>query len=49
MLLAHYGLDAEVSISHDQIGQRLGISSQRARQIERDALAKLRAAAESNK
>jgi RNA polymerase primary sigma factor len=48
VLHAHYGLGAApVPATYDQVGQALGISRQRVRQIERGALAKLRLAAES--
>lgn len=45
VLLAHYGLGEEAAGTFEQVGQRLGLSKQRVRQIERGALAKLRAAA----
>lgn len=46
VLLAHYGLGAaRMPATYDQVGQSLGISRQRVRQIERGALAKLRLAA----
>jgi RNA polymerase sigma factor (sigma-70 family) len=51
VLLAHYGLAggagngrATSSVTYQQVGRSLGISTQRVRQIERVALAKLRAA-----
>ena len=46
ILLAHYGLGEE-SATYEQVGQRLGLSKQRVRQVEKLALAKLRRAAES--
>jgi RNA polymerase primary sigma factor len=42
VLLAHYGLDESGEV--DPIHRRLGVSRQRVRQIERQAMAKLRAA-----
>ena len=46
VLSAHFGLDdADDSSTYEQVGQRLGISKERVRQIEQNALAKLRAAA----
>jgi RNA polymerase primary sigma factor len=45
VLSAHFGLDADdPPATYEQVGQRLGLSKQRVRQIERSALAKLRAA-----
>jgi RNA polymerase sigma factor (sigma-70 family) len=47
VLLAHYGLgSARMPATYDQVGQSMGISRQRVRQIERGALAKLRLAAD---
>jgi RNA polymerase primary sigma factor len=47
VLHAHYGLGAaRTPATYDQVGQSLGISRQRVRQIERSALAKLRMAAD---
>jgi RNA polymerase sigma factor (sigma-70 family) len=51
VLEAHYGISAEGSGSsrieqpatYEQVGERLGLSKQRVRQIEQTALAKLRA------
>ena len=44
MLLAHYGLGGDAAAAtYEQVGQRLGLSKQRVRQIEQSALAKLRA------
>jgi RNA polymerase sigma factor (sigma-70 family) len=47
VLAAHYGLDDETSApaTYEEVGERLGISKQRVRQIERVAMAKLRAEA----
>lgn len=43
VLLAHYGLGEEhVAATYEQVGERLGLSKQRVRQIEQGALAKLR-------
>jgi RNA polymerase primary sigma factor len=48
VLHAHYGLDAaRTPATYDQVGESLGISRQRVRQIERGALAKLRMAADA--
>jgi len=48
VLLAHYGIGtARMPATYDEVGQSLGISRQRVRQIERAALAKLRLAAAS--
>jgi RNA polymerase sigma factor (sigma-70 family) len=48
VLLAHYGLaddlrEQRAAATYEQVGQRLGLSKQRVRQIEQSALAKLRA------
>jgi RNA polymerase sigma factor (sigma-70 family) len=49
VLLAHYGIGEDGRASgpstYEQVGERLGLSKQRVRQIEQSALAKLRAAA----
>jgi RNA polymerase sigma factor (sigma-70 family) len=42
VLRAYYGLDEKGPATYEQVGQRLGISKQRVRQIEQTALAKLR-------
>jgi DNA-directed RNA polymerase sigma subunit (sigma70/sigma32) len=44
VVLAHYGLndDAAGPATYEQVGERLGLSKQRVRQIEQSALAKLR-------
>src|SRR5665213_390967 len=43
VLLAHYGLgDRGLPVTFDELGQRMGLSKQRVRQIEKLALAKLR-------
>jgi RNA polymerase sigma factor (sigma-70 family) len=49
VVLAHYGLDlvgtsAVPAATFEQVGERLGLSKQRVRQIEQTAMAKLRAA-----
>ena len=44
VLRAHYGLGGEKAAdTYEQVGERLGLSKQRVRQIEQSALAKLRA------
>ncbi len=48
VLLAYYGLNGQdAPATYDQVGQRLGLSKQRVRQIERNAVAKLRESAQS--
>lgn len=48
VLLAYYGLNGQdAPATYDQVGQRLGLSKQRVRQIERNAVAKLRDSAQS--
>jgi RNA polymerase primary sigma factor len=42
VLVRRYGLDDRRAESHTEIGERLGIGSERSRQIERDALRRLR-------
>jgi RNA polymerase sigma factor (sigma-70 family) len=42
VLRAHYGLGTERSATFEQVGQQMGLSKQRVRQIEQTALAKLR-------
>jgi RNA polymerase sigma factor (sigma-70 family) len=42
VLRGHYGLDESAPATYEQLGQRLGLSKERVRQIERIALAKLR-------
>jgi RNA polymerase sigma factor (sigma-70 family) len=44
ILSAHYGLGADAAVTLDQLGERLGLSKHRVRQIEKSALAKLRRA-----
>jgi RNA polymerase primary sigma factor len=43
----HEGEELDAPVTYEQLGRRLGLSKQRVRQIERSALAKLRAAADS--
>jgi len=47
VMLAHYGLDDQEGggASYEQVGERLGLSRQQVRQIEKSAMAKLRTAA----
>jgi RNA polymerase sigma factor (sigma-70 family) len=45
VLRAYYGLDEAAPATYEQVGERLGISKQRVRQIEQTALAKLRSGA----
>jgi RNA polymerase sigma factor (sigma-70 family) len=42
VVLAHYGLESDSPATYEQVGEKLGLSKQRVRQIERTALAKLR-------
>ncbi|HWE03227.1 MAG TPA: sigma-70 family RNA polymerase sigma factor [Tepidisphaeraceae bacterium] len=43
VLLAHYGLgDRAIPATFDEVGEKLGLSAQRVRQIEKSAIAKLR-------
>ena len=46
VMLAHYGLSpgADGPATYEQVGERMGLSKQRVRQIEQSALAKLRSA-----
>jgi RNA polymerase sigma factor (sigma-70 family) len=48
VVLAHYGLDhsPDGPATYEQVGERLGLSKQRVRQIEQSALAKLRQSVE---
>jgi RNA polymerase primary sigma factor len=50
VVLAHFGLSQEADgpATYEQVGQRLGLSKQRVRQIEQTALAKLRESASSS-
>lgn len=43
VLRGHFGLDTGAAATYEQLGQRLGLSKERVRQIEQLALAKLRA------
>ena len=43
VLRGHFGLDEGAPATYEQLGQRLGLSKERVRQIEQIALAKLRA------
>jgi RNA polymerase primary sigma factor len=45
VLVRRYGLDDHAVQSHDEIGERLGLGEERSRQIERDALHRLRSIA----
>ena len=42
VLQAHYGLGSDSSATYEQVGERMGLTKQRVRQIEQIALAKLR-------
>jgi len=45
VLLAHYGLgDLAIPSTFDEVGEQMGLSTQRVRQIEKSAIAKLRQA-----
>jgi RNA polymerase sigma factor (sigma-70 family) len=46
VLSAHYGLGRDAAVTFDEVGERLGLSKHRVRQIEKSALAKLRRSAE---
>lgn len=46
VLSAHYGLGRDAAVTFDEVGERLGMSKHRVRQIEKSALAKLRRSAE---
>jgi RNA polymerase primary sigma factor len=46
VLSAHYGLGKDAGITFDEVGERMGLSKHRVRQLEQSALAKLRRAAE---
>jgi DNA-directed RNA polymerase sigma subunit (sigma70/sigma32) len=45
VVVRRYGLDGSLAASHREIGERLGVSEVRSRQIEREALNRLRAVA----
>jgi DNA-directed RNA polymerase sigma subunit (sigma70/sigma32) len=45
VLVRRYGLNDRRAESHTEIGERLGIGAERGRQIERDALRRLRSIA----
>jgi RNA polymerase primary sigma factor len=45
VIRAHYGLGDELPATFEEVGQRLGMTKQRVRQIEQTAMAKLRAGA----
>jgi RNA polymerase primary sigma factor len=47
VLNRRYGLDQAPAESHEQIGARLGVGEERSRQLEREALHRLRAVAET--
>lgn len=42
VLSAHYGLEESAPATYEQVGRRLGLTKQRVRQIEQNAIAKLR-------
>jgi RNA polymerase sigma factor (sigma-70 family) len=46
VLSAHYGLGKDSAVTFDELGEQLGLSKHRVRQIEKSAIAKLRQAAE---
>jgi RNA polymerase primary sigma factor len=48
VLSAHYGLGKDAATTFDEVGERLGLSKHRVRQIEKSALSKLRRAAEGS-
>ena len=45
VIIRRYGLSDDGSQTHEQIGERLGIGEERSRQIEREALHRLRSIA----
>lgn len=47
ILSVHYGLERDSAVSYEQLGERLGMSQGRIRQIEKSAIGKLRRAANS--
>jgi RNA polymerase primary sigma factor len=45
VIVRRYGLTGDVAQTHEQIGERLGVGAERSRQIEREALHRLRSIA----
>ena len=48
VLCAHYGLGRDPASSYEELGERLGLSKHRVRQIEKSAIAKLRQASDTS-
>ena len=46
VLVRRYGLDGQPEHGHDEIGEWLGVGAERSRQLEREALHRLRSAAD---